>query len=159
MGNRQFVEPEIQYERLNKSVGLLLDPCDIDILRYKKFHPSKHRNRIYLYGSGISLHRIIAHRIAKRPLTRKDYTDHINGNTMDNRRCNLRVVSNAINLQNRGKQKNSTTGYAGVWYCKQTGKWGAELTRFKKKIWLGRFKTAEEAAQAREKAFARYAIL
>lgn len=44
--------------------------------------------------------------------------DHINGNTLDNRRCNLRVVSHADNMKNKQPYKNGTSKYKGVGYFK-----------------------------------------
>lgn len=49
--------------------------------------------------------------------------DHINSNGLDNRRANLRAASKSENQRNRGKNSNNTTGYKGVYFNRQTGKW------------------------------------
>lgn len=46
-------------------------------------------------------------------------TDHINGNTLDNRCVNLRTVSATENNYNRGKQSNNQSGFKGVLWHKQ----------------------------------------
>lgn len=48
--------------------------------------------------------------------------DHINGNSVDNRRENLRLCSKAQNIQNRSR-KRTTTLPKGVSFHKLTGKW------------------------------------
>ena len=40
--------------------------------------------------------------------------DHINGNSLDNRRCNLRIVTRSENMANRAIFRNNTSGYKGV---------------------------------------------
>jgi hypothetical protein len=75
--------------------------------------------------------------------------DHINRNTLDNRRCNLRNVTQQENLRNQ-KRANNKTGYTGVALHKQTGKFTAQLKHNYKKIHLGIFKTIEEAYNARQ---------
>lgn len=74
--------------------------------------------------------------------------DHRNGNTTDNRRENLRVATKFQNEQNRGKNRNNTSGYKGVGFDKLTNRWTAKIDSGGKTHWLGRFKTAEEASLA-----------
>lgn len=74
--------------------------------------------------------------------------DHINQNKSDNRICNLRHASRSENMFNRGKNKNNTSGIKGVVFCKQTGKWRAQMMMNRKSVNIGRFATKEQAAEA-----------
>jgi hypothetical protein len=73
--------------------------------------------------------------------------DHIREqNTLDNRRSNLRICTNAQNSYNRGKNKNNTSGFKGVSLF--AGKWRALIAINGKLIHLGYYSTAEQAAKA-----------
>jgi len=79
--------------------------------------------------------------------------DHINGNRSDNRLSNLRVVTPSENGHNRTKlNKNNTSGVIGVHFDKSRGKFAASISVDYKTIFLGRFKTYEDAVQARNTA-------
>lgn len=78
--------------------------------------------------------------------------DHINRNPHDNRISNLRMGSQQQNTFNAGPSKNNTSGYKGVYFRKDTGKWSAEITHNRKKKSLGCYPTAELAAAAYGKA-------
>jgi hypothetical protein len=71
--------------------------------------------------------------------------DHINGNGLDNRRSNLRVVTRQQNLQNQ-KARAGSSAYRGVRAA--NGKWLAGITHNYKRIHCGTFVTEEAAAQA-----------
>lgn len=75
--------------------------------------------------------------------------DHINGDTHDNRACNLREVSASENCQNQRKpsRNNKSSGLLGV-ARRQNGKWDARITVSGRVLHVGCFKTAEEAHQA-----------
>ena len=79
-----------------------------------------------------------------------DQIDHINGDRSDNRLDNLAPVTNAINHQNEGMPKNNTSGVAGVYWCKHTGKWRALVKVNYKSRCLGRYATIAEAQAARK---------
>ena len=93
-----------------------------------------------------------AHRMAWLYMTGKmpvGEIDHINRVKDDNRFCNLRDVARLENELNKGIQKNNTSGYKGVSFQKQSGKWEAYVCSQRKKKSLGVFATPELAAQAR----------
>lgn len=74
--------------------------------------------------------------------------DHINGVKSDNRIENLRDASRITNAQNIGKpNSNSTSGFRGVSFQKQRGKWGARIRIGKTYKHLGLFETPELAYQ------------
>ncbi len=82
------------------------------------------------------------------PVQKGMHTDHINGNSLDNRRANLRTCTPAQNLQNCVLRKDNTTGFKGVNYHKASKAFRGQITAHKKRRYLGYFKTAEEAARA-----------
>lgn len=85
-------------------------------------------------------------------LSRGDGTtvDHINRNTLDCRRGNLRLVpGDAGNLQNVPARGGSSR-FRGVSYDRNRGLWQARLTLLGRTVHLGRFVTELEAARAAE---------
>lgn len=74
------------------------------------------------------------------------FVDHINHNTLDNRKSNLRVCTNAENSRNQILSSNNTSGYKGV--TKAGNRWVAKISFNGKLIHLGTYNTPEEAAQA-----------
>ena len=74
--------------------------------------------------------------------------DHINGDTSDNRLCNLRVVTNAQNKQNIGKSSANKSGYLGVSFHKKSGKWAANIKVMGAAKYLGIFDCPKAASEA-----------
>lgn len=74
--------------------------------------------------------------------------DHINGDRCDNRWDNLRTATHSQNGMNRGPQKNNTSGYKGVYFHRQSGKWCARIKAGELNVSLGLHETAEMAAEA-----------
>lgn len=80
-----------------------------------------------------------------------EYVDHINGNPLDNRRENLRIVSHQRNMFNMGCHRDSTSRFKGVYRDKRRNLWAAQIAMNGKKKALGRFNTELEAAEAYNK--------
>ena len=75
-------------------------------------------------------------------------TDHKNGNSLDNRRTNLRKCTEQQNCHNRKSRDGSMSRYKGVFWRKSRGHWIAVLSIKRKDKYLGSFSTADEAARA-----------
>jgi len=75
-------------------------------------------------------------------------TDHINGNTLDNRRENLRTCAASGNSRNAGKRIDNTSGFKGVSWHKQAARWRAYIALNGHRKSLGLYDTAEDAAHA-----------
>lgn len=77
-----------------------------------------------------------------------EVVDHINGDKIDNRIGNLRLTNKRGNAQNqRRAMSHNGTGYLGVCFEKQTGKYKAAIRPDggTQSVTLGRFETPEEA--------------
>lgn len=93
----------------------------------------------------------------------KRHVDHINGDPLDNRKCNLRICEPIENWRSCKRRKDNTSGYKGVSWSKSNKKWNARIKHEGKRISLGYFVTPEAAHAAYCKAadelfgeFARY---
>lgn len=79
-----------------------------------------------------------------------EVVDHKNGDGLDCRRGNMRIVSKSANAFNSKIRKDTTTGYRGVHYYKSRDKYMSRITINKVTKFLGYFDTALEAHVARE---------
>jgi hypothetical protein len=92
--------------------------------------------------------RVTLHRFVASP-KESEMVDHINGNGLDNRRCNLRICSMADNCRNRGKTSRNSSGYKGVSLVQgASNRWFAQIRANHKNIYLGTFNTPEAAHDA-----------
>lgn len=126
----------------------LFDLEDINLIRNSKWCLDKNgyiKNSKHEY-----LHRIVMNES-------NQYVDHINGNTLDNRKSNLRICSNSDNLKNRVKlPKNNTSGILGVRFRPDRNKWYSEIHCNNQKINLGSYTNKEDAIKARIEAEIKY---
>ncbi len=77
--------------------------------------------------------------------------DHINGNGLDNRRENLRFCMPDQNKQNARKRLDNSTGFKGVTWNSKERRFYCRIGFEKKRIWIGSFTCATEAAKAYDK--------
>jgi len=134
---------------LTQNEFTLVDVEDFDKLIGYKWHCVKGKYTIYARvkrkGKHLLMHRLIMN--AKKG----QIIDHINGNGLDNRRHNLRFVTNQQNRWNCNKPGKGKSKYVGVtWHIKDK-KWQAQIRHNGKLIHLGSFENEEEAARMYDK--------
>jgi hypothetical protein len=78
--------------------------------------------------------------------------DHINGNTLDNRKKNLRVCSQLQNKWNSKKPITNTSGFKGVTWDKYKNKWKSQIRSNGRGKHLGNFDDLKKAAVEYDKA-------
>ncbi len=128
-------------------------PCMIDEDQFKyisqwkwKFHKDGYAYRTQflpkINGKRKSISIYMHREVTKAP--KGLMVDHINHNRLDNRGCNLRLVTNSQNQLNRRFQG------LGVYFDKSRLKWMAYLKLDGKMKNLGRYNTVEEALVARK---------
>ena len=77
----------------------------------------------------------------------KERGDHRNGNTLDNRKENLRICTQGDNTRNSVKRKDTDNIYKGIHFVKNRNKWIARIQFNYKRIHSGYFNNPEDAAQ------------
>lgn len=101
----------------------------------------------YIFLS-IDNHKLLAHRVVWYYVHGKwppECIDHINGVRDDNRLENLRLATVSQNATNGVLRATNTSGYRGVSWSKAKQKWVASITKERKQMKLGYFKTKEDA--------------
>ena len=144
------------YDREGKPKDFaLVDRADYDALVEKRWHKKKdgyfYRNLSHrTEGKGsVALHRELLGLDRGNPA----HCDHINRNTMDNRRANLRVTDAKGNAQNRAIRSDNSSGFKGVRFypahpdVKMKKRWRAYAFEDGREIALGYYETPEEAGR------------
>lgn len=142
--------PEVQ---LTKGYVAILDEEDADLLQHRYWATENGPRHVYAQRNlpgrrKTYLHRDVGERIYGGPIPKGWVVDHINGDTLDHRRANLRVIPHKANIWNqREASPRSQSGVIGVRLKK--GKWQAYICEGLKMRTLGSFETMEEAREAR----------
>ena len=91
---------------------------------------------------------VYLHRFILQP-AKGVHVDHADGDKLNNQRSNLRTCTHQQNMRNTKHYESNTSGHKGVAFDKWTGNWKAYINIDGKTIHLGRFPTAESAAEYR----------
>lgn len=151
---------------LTQGKFVLVDKQDVHLRKFKwhfvakkyaaRDEPMVNRKR----GKRIYMHRSILSASVGQEV------DHINHNTLDNRRSNLRICTHQENISNQSLSRANTSGFKGVHHTKESGrrkKFIAYIKVNQKRRVIGYYMTAEEAAVAYNQAalisFGKYAHL
>lgn len=123
----------------------IVDDEDFELVSRFKWHSLKIHNKPTGYAvSNVRMHRLII------DVPSDMYVDHINGDPLDNRRCNLRICTNAQNQQNT-ESRGGSSRYKGVSFNKKAGKWVGAFLFEGRCYYCGQWENEDDAARAVDK--------
>lgn len=131
---------------LNKGNVAIVDDADYERLSQFKWFERRGYAARNVYKKGVYI-TIWLHREIICPPPGNE-VDHINGNKLDNRRENLRIVTHSQNMKNTYRRHPSSSKHKGVSWFKESKKWMANINSDGKRYYLGLFEQEEEAARA-----------
>jgi len=134
---------------LTQGYEALVDDCDYEFLIKMGLWFAAWNGRNWYAARKENEKTILMHRVImeKHDPGFKGNIDHIDTNELNNQYSNLRIATKSQNGANRGPQKNNTSGYKGVYWCKKRQKWETYVTYQNVRSHLGYFNTPEEAAR------------
>lgn len=144
--NMHCVNNGVAYVTTAKGITFCIDEADLPVTRRYSWCLSKTGYLVAnVGGKVVKLHRYLLHPEIG------EVVDHINGDPLDNRRCNLRICTQAENAKNVRASRNCKSGVLGVRATKH-GTFQARIEVNGIGIHLGNFKTMDEAIQSRREA-------
>lgn len=151
------IQGEVAIVHLSKGYKAIIDSADANIASQYSWRADIGRRKdgsirtVYARSerrnSDGSRDVILLHRLLLSPEERM-HVDHIDGDGLNNRRCNIRIASPSQNQWNKRTPESSVTGMKGVSFKKNRGKFQATIRVLGKTRHLGLFSDVSEARKA-----------
>lgn len=139
-------DDEVRHIPLGNGLFATVDAADYEELSKYRWYASPHGRIIYA-RCRTKRKEWYMHRMILRP-RKGAIVDHIDGNGLNNRRCNLRICTHHQNQANRGPCGGASR-FIGVF--RNRNKWQAGMQSRGERFYLGLFEDEVEAAKARDR--------
>lgn len=142
------IDGNVAYVPLTRGMAATVSLEDLPLVAGRNWCAQRWRDGFYAVSrekgsrKNVLMHRLILGAPAGTEV------DHVNRDTLDNRRGNLRPATSTQNKFNQTRRRDNTSGHKGVSFCKQTGMWRATAKGDGRQVSLGRHETVEAAAAA-----------
>ena len=139
---------EVYVVPLTQSQFSIIDKIDYNSVKNSVWHTTTQNYAATRINGKV----VLLHRLVSKP-EKGLVVDHINGDRLDNRRFNLR---NITQLQNTWNYSNESriNGIKNI--TRRNNKWAVRMYIDYKETWLGSFSTLEEALEVRNEAYKKY---
>jgi len=160
MKNKYRIEGNVVYIEINSPkygrLEVLIDKEDLELVKqYSTWHVHKASNRSYYINTNtkvngkynkLGMHNLIA------GTPKGMHTDHIDGNTLNNCKENLRIVTCSQNFQNKKGDRGTASRFKGVSWRKSSKKWSVRIKVGDKNLYIGTYENEITAARMYDKA-------
>jgi len=145
------VHGQVAYVPLTRGYVAVIDAADVPLVEGRNWSAVVDGQTVYAYGkcpdaTGKPIQTKMHRHLLSAP-SGVD-VDHRNGDGLYNRRDNIRLATSSQNHCNRSISKANTSGFKGVSWDRQKGRWQARIKLRGQQTWLGYFDTAEDAHKA-----------
>ena len=149
--NTYIIHDDCVVLKTTKGEEFIVDLIDLELTQTRTWCISKTGYLVATYkGKTIKLHRYLLGLTDPSQIV-----DHINGDSLDNRRSNLRICNQNQNSKNSKLSSNNSSGYPGI-KLTRSGKYYTRITVDYNEIYLGTFDNFEDAVNARKSAENKY---
>ena len=140
------IDGNTAYVSLSNGLVAVIDAVDVALVSGHRWHVVPGKSTNYAARQKTTNRRQKTFSMHREILGGHCMVDHVDGNGLNNRRANLRPATPAQNAQNARRRSDNTSGLKGA--SRQGIYWQARISSGGKAIYLGLFKTAEEAHAA-----------
>lgn len=134
---------------LSRGQVTFVDDEDFEYLTQWRWYMNTYGYATRCYMTEGKIKRLYLHRVVTEA-PKGIFTDHIDGDRLNNQKGNLRLVNQKENSQNRKKGINNRSGYIGVSWDNYNKRWKAQGMFEGKQKFLGNFKDPVSAAKCRD---------
>ena len=139
----------VLYNKLSAEVARTTISLEsIDAVKNKKWHMKANGYVYHDYRHNGKKVSVLLHRLLLDPPSGM-VIDHIDGNSLNNKLCNIRVCTPSENAMNSGLFSHNTSGIKGVTFDNQSGLWVAQIMVEQRTVYLGSYENKSEARDAR----------
>jgi len=142
----------IQVQYKNEYIPVYIDKEDFNRVKQYNWRTSHKKNKIYIVTGQSREHTLMyLHNYIMNytPIPQQE-VDHIDGNSCNNRKSNLKLVSRQKNIDNTRVRIDNQIGIRGVSYSQRDKKYKCDFSYHKERYYFMSWKTCEEAVCCRK---------
>lgn len=152
----EYVEQEnyylIKVQYKTEFVSVYIDKKDLKKVQIYNWRTSHKKNKIYIVTGQARNHNLLYlhnYIMNYKPIPQQEI-DHIDGNSCNNRKSNLRLVSRQTNIDNTKARIDNKIGIRGVSQSKASHLYSCDFSYHGKRYYFKNWKTCEEAVYCRK---------
>lgn len=140
---------QIQYKDM--WYDFYIDKDDKEKIQARHWRVSHKKNKVYAVSGNVKIGNIYLHNFISNYTHQDGYeVDHIDGNSFNNRKSNLRIVSRLQNIQNVSARIDNKIGIRGIVFHKEWHSYTVDFSFNKKRFYFPHWKSLQEAVWCRK---------